>query len=99
VIIHSRKAEEDAIEILEEEGFVSFSCGSGSRPNVASGDAHPTLRESENKIRTASGNNKKHPAVIMHCFNGKKGLVKRARDNGWFFSIPPVITRLHHFRN
>jgi len=60
IIIHSRKAEEDAIEILESS-----------------------------KIKK----------IIMHCFNGKKGLIKRARDNGWFFSVPPVIKRLHHFQN
>tara|TARA_Y100000310_G_scaffold338641_1_gene428855 strand:- start:7624 stop:8415 length:792 start_codon:yes stop_codon:yes gene_type:complete len=60
IIIHSRKAELDAVEMLE-------SC----------------------KIKK----------IVMHCFNGKKGLVKRARDNGWFFSVPPVIKRLHHFQN
>jgi len=60
VIIHSRKAEEDAIEILEEE---------------------------------------KQEKVIMHCFSAKKGLVKRGVENGYFFSIPPIITRLHHFQN
>tara|TARA_Y100000310_G_C20674071_1_gene811894 strand:+ start:977 stop:1765 length:789 start_codon:yes stop_codon:yes gene_type:complete len=60
IIIHSRKAELDAVEILESS-----------------------------KIKK----------IVMHCFNGKKGLVKRARDNGWFFSIPPVIARLHHFQN
>lgn len=58
VVIHSRKAELDAIEILEEfEGL----------------------------------------KVVMHCFNGKKSLIKRGVDNGWFFSVPPVITRLEHF--
>jgi TatD DNase family protein len=35
--------------------------------------------------------------VLMHCFGGKKGLVKRGAANGWYFSVPPVITRLHHF--
>lgn len=59
VIIHSRKAELDAIEIIEEE-----------------------------KISN----------VIMHCFNGKKSLIKRAVENGWYFSVPPVITRLQHFQ-
>ena len=59
VIIHSRKAELDAIEILEEL---------------------------------------KMKKVIMHCFSGKVSLIKRAADNGWFFSIPPVITRLQHFQ-
>jgi TatD DNase family protein len=59
VIIHSRKAEKDAIEILEEK------------------------------------NMKK---VIMHCFNGGKNLIKRCIENKWFLSIPPIITRLEHFK-
>lgn len=58
VVIHSRKAEEDAIEILEEMGMKK---------------------------------------VVMHCFNGKKSLIKRCVENGWYFSVPPVITRLLHF--
>ena len=33
----------------------------------------------------------------MHCFSGRKVLIKRARDNGWFLSVPPIITRLQHF--
>jgi len=60
IIIHSRKAEEDAVDILESS-----------------------------KIKK----------IVMHCFNGKKGLIKRARDKGWFFSVPPIITRAHHFKN
>jgi TatD DNase family protein len=60
LIIHSRKAEEDAVDLLEK-------------------------------------NNAKK--VVMHCFNGKKGLIKRCIENGWYFSIPPVIKRLHHFQN
>jgi len=59
VIIHSRKAEEDAINILEEL---------------------------------------KNPKVIMHCFSGRKSLIKRCIENKWYFSIPPVIKRLLHFQ-
>ncbi len=59
VVIHSRKAELNAIEILEEM-----------------------------KIEN----------VIMHCFNGKKSLIRRCVDNGWSFSVPPVIARLEHFK-
>jgi TatD DNase family protein len=59
VIIHSRKAELDSIEIIEEM-----------------------------KIKK----------VVMHCFSGKKSLIKRCIENGWYFSIPPVITRLEHFK-
>ncbi|MBD3355487.1 hypothetical protein GF361_05940 [Candidatus Woesearchaeota archaeon] len=59
IIVHSRKAELDAIEMLESS-----------------------------KIKK----------VVMHCFSGKKSLIKRAADNGWSFSVPPVITRLQHFQ-
>ncbi len=59
VIIHSRKAEADAIEVLEEK------------------------------------NMKK---VVMHCFSGKKSLIKKCIEYGWFLSVPPVITRLEHFK-
>jgi len=59
VIIHSRKAEADAIGILEEM---------------------------------------KMEKVVMHCFNGKKSLIKRCVENGWSFSVPPVVTRLEHFK-
>ncbi|MEM4605686.1 MAG: TatD family hydrolase [Candidatus Pacearchaeota archaeon] len=59
VIIHSRKAEEECIEILEKF------------------------------------NMKK---VIMHCFNGKKSLIKRCIQNKWFLTVPPVLLRLEHFK-
>ena len=59
VVIHSRKAEARAIEILEEEGMEK---------------------------------------VVMHCFSGKKSLIRRCVENGWSFSVPAVITRLLHFQ-
>jgi len=59
VIVHSRKAELDVIELLE-----SFTYGK----------------------------------VMMHCFGGKKHLVKRIIDNGWYLSIPGIVTRLQHFQ-
>lgn len=59
ILIHSRKAELEAIEVLEEE---------------------------------------KAEKVIMHCFNGNMNLIKRAAQNGWYFSVPAVITRLQHFQ-
>ncbi|MCK4650378.1 TatD family hydrolase [Candidatus Pacearchaeota archaeon] len=59
VVIHSRKAELDAIEILEEMGMEK---------------------------------------VVMHCFCGKKSLIRRCVENGWSFSVPPVIARLEHFK-
>jgi TatD DNase family protein len=58
VVVHSRKAEEDAIEVLEELEMKK---------------------------------------VVMHSFNGKKALIRRCVENGWFFSVPAVITRLQHF--
>ncbi len=59
VIIHSRNAELEAIEILEKFNIKK---------------------------------------VVMHCFSGKKSLIKRCVENGWFLSVPPVITRLDHFK-
>jgi TatD DNase family protein len=36
--------------------------------------------------------------VIMHCFSGRKSLVKRCADHGWYFSIPCNISRAQHFQ-
>lgn len=35
--------------------------------------------------------------VVLHTFEGNKKLIKRAQDNGWYFSVPAVIARLKHF--
>ena len=59
VVIHSRKAELEAIEILEELGMKK---------------------------------------VVMHCFCGKKSLIKRCVENGWSFSVPPAIMRWENFK-
>ncbi|MBW2978303.1 TatD family hydrolase [Candidatus Woesearchaeota archaeon] len=59
IIVHTRKAELDAVEMLESS-----------------------------KIKK----------IILHCFMGRKHLLKRAADNGWYFSIPPVVVRLQHFQ-
>jgi TatD DNase family protein len=59
LVIHSRKAEADAIDMMEEKNC---------------------------------------KRVLMHCFNGKKSLIKRCIALGWSFSVPPVITRLEHFK-
>lgn len=59
VVIHSRKGELRAIEIMEEMGMKK---------------------------------------VMMHCFSGKKSLIKRCVENGWTLSVPAVITRLDHFK-
>ncbi len=36
--------------------------------------------------------------VVMHCFSGKKALVKKAIDLGFHFSIPANIERAQHFQ-
>lgn len=62
IVIHSRKAEAECLEILERE-------------------------LPENEI-----------AVDLHCFSGKKVLVKKAIDLGYYFSIPPNCVRSQHFQ-
>lgn len=59
VIIHSRKAEADAIEVLQSSSIKK---------------------------------------VIMHCFSGRKHLVKKAYDLGYSFSIPTNVVRLQQFQ-
>jgi TatD DNase family protein len=61
VIVHTRKAELDCVEMLE----------------------------------SSSINPKK---IVLHCFGGNKKLIQRAADNGWNFSVPPLIVRLQHFQ-
>lgn len=61
LILHSRKAELDLIEFLEQEGM-------------------------------------KNKKVIMHCFSGRKHLVKRVNQNGWYLTIPANVRRLEHFQ-
>lgn len=41
---------------------------------------------------------KKMKRVVLHCFCGKKSLIKSGVENGWYFSVPPIITRLQHFQ-
>ena len=36
--------------------------------------------------------------IILHCFGGRKSLIKRAAENGYYFSVPAVIARLQHFQ-
>ncbi|MBI2107724.1 TatD family hydrolase, partial [Candidatus Woesearchaeota archaeon] len=36
--------------------------------------------------------------VVMHCFTGKKSLVKRIRDNGWFITVPTTVVRAQQFQ-
>tara|TARA_B100000315_G_C14499757_1_gene551759 strand:- start:415 stop:1179 length:765 start_codon:yes stop_codon:yes gene_type:complete len=57
VIVHSRKAEKEVVEVL------------GMQPVKA----------------------------VLHCFGGRKGLVKQAAEDGMYFSIPPILLRSSHF--
>ena len=36
--------------------------------------------------------------VVMHCFSGKKSLVRKIADNGWFLTIPTIVTRSQQFQ-
>jgi TatD DNase family protein len=47
-------------------------------------------------IDTLQRNNAKK--VILHCFSGKKSLIKKAIELGYYFSIPANITRSAHFQ-
>lgn len=35
----------------------------------------------------------------MHCFTGKKKLVKRIQNNGWFLTIPTCVVRSFQFQD
>ena len=41
----------------------------------------------------------KNSQIILHCFSGKKGLIKKAADYGWNFSIPANIVRAENFQS
>ncbi len=60
VVIHSRKAESDALDILDD---------------------YKGLR------------------VILHCFSGKKKLVIKARDKGYFLTVPTNVVRSQQFQD
>jgi TatD DNase family protein len=59
VIVHTRKAEEEVLTILDDYNL---------------------------------------PAVILHCFSGKKRLIRRAQQKGYYFSVPANIVRATHFQ-
>ena len=60
IIIHTRKAEERVLEILEEYDFGKF---------------------------------------VLHCFMADKKLVKRARDDGFYFTVPSIIKYNEQFQS
>ena len=59
VLVHSRKAEREVIEILEAN---------------------------------------QQKKVILHCFSGRKSLIKRGVELGYYFSIPGNIVRSQQFQ-
>ncbi len=36
---------------------------------------------------------------VLHCFSGRKHLVKRSIDHGWFFSVPVIVNKLQQFQD
>ena len=36
--------------------------------------------------------------VVLHCFEGRKSLIKRAADAGYIFSVPTSIAKSQHFQ-
>ncbi|MFP4568160.1 MAG: TatD family hydrolase [Candidatus Woesearchaeota archaeon] len=36
---------------------------------------------------------------VLHMFSGKKKLVERAADNGYFFSVPVIVNKLEQFQH
>jgi len=84
VVVHSRKAEVEAIEILEEMGFGKQVA---SLPDRGEAPARPL------RCQTEEGGK-----VVMHCFCGSRKLVERCVGNGWSFSVPPAIMRWDNFK-
>ena len=41
----------------------------------------------------------KNKKIIMHCFSGKKSLVKRIADNEWFLTAPTIVVRSQQFQD
>ncbi len=60
IVIHSRKAELECIELLEKS---------------------------------------KCKKVIMHCFSGKKKLIERVKENGWYLSVPTNVNNSQQFQD
>ena len=61
LIVHTWEAEEDCVNLLEEEA-------KGKVP------------------------------VVLHCFTGRKSLITRAKELGYYFSVPPSMKRVGNFQ-
>ena len=102
ILIHSRGAELECIELLEKYGLGRGS-GSGEKDSGEKDSGEKDLEAPKGvpPAQMASQNFKSERrdkvGIIMHCFSGKKALIRRCAENGWFMSVPPVITRLQHF--
>ena len=59
IIVHTWEAEEECLDILEEEAKVK---------------------------------------VILHCFGGRKALVSKGKELGYYFTIPPSIVKSSSFK-
>lgn len=57
---------------------------------------HSRKAESKCVDMLESSKNKK---IIMHCFSGRKSLVTRIVDNGWFLTIPTNVVRSFQFQD
>ncbi|MBI2655302.1 TatD family hydrolase [Candidatus Woesearchaeota archaeon] len=41
----------------------------------------------------------KNKKIVMHCFSGRKSMVTRIADNGWFMTIPTNVVRSFQFQD
>jgi len=82
IIVHTWDAEEECIDILEEE----LKIGEESKEKLNVG------KESENN------ESKSKIPVILHCFGGRKSLISRAKALGFYFTVPPSILRIGNFQ-
>jgi len=37
--------------------------------------------------------------VVLHCFGGRKSLINRAKEKGYYFSVPPSIIKASSFQS
>ena len=84
IVIHTRKAEKETLDVLDE--YLE-----NSELNIEKKKKNPTFRLKKSETL----NPKK---VILHCFSGKKKIIERAIENKFNFSIPANITRNFQFQ-
>jgi TatD DNase family protein len=84
IIVHTRKAEKESLDILEE--YLE-----NSEININKKKENSSFKLPKNKTL----NPKK---VILHCFSGKKKLIERGIQNKFNFSIPANIAKNFQFQ-